>query len=332
MSPSSRGRPPKPLGLPGGGSGAGAGTQAQQRRVGGIPYFAVLEQQAEQHHLALQQQRLQDRRQRIKTIQDERKSTVIVYYSQDLLQPKHSELLYEMLQILGPQKRLDLFLLSPGGYPDAAFKMASFCRDFAEENFGVLIPHYAKSAATLLSLGADELVMGEPSELGPIDPRIQVPDNYGRNVQVSATVVKDALELIESLVGDFADKALKYMPLIERINLEVLGEYKRALESSKQYAEELLKTGKLLKDKRKAKKLAVSLAEGYYSHGYPIGARRAADELGLNVSYCRDDGALAPLWSAMWQLHTLCNDALTANNTLTMFESDMALLLPDRNV
>ena len=92
--------------------------------------------------------------------------------------------------------------------------------------------------------------MGSASELGPTDPRIEIKDEYGRKINVSATSVEDALKVIEERTSSDPVKSLKYMPLIERINLNTLGEYRRALLSSKQYAEELLKTGKLIKDKK----------------------------------------------------------------------------------
>ena len=326
MSPAREGRLPAPLDLPEE-SGASPTPAAAGPRV---PFFAQLETQAQQHQQALQAQRRADRLEHIKRIQEMRGSKVVTYYSVDTLEHDHTVLLYELLRMIGPQDRLDLFLRSPGGFADAAFKMAGYCRDFANEHFAALIPHDAKSAATLLSLGADELVMSDPSEIGPIDPRIVVRDNYGRSVQVSATSVKDALELLETLIGDSPERSLKYMPLIERLNLDVLGEYKRALESSKQYAEELLRSGKLLKDRTaaKAKRLAKNLAEGYYSHGYPIGPATARDKLDLEVTYCRGTAELDQLWTAIWQLHNLYDVTIReAGEPVTIFETEEAILM-----
>lgn len=178
--------------------------------------------------------------------------------------------------------------------------MAMLCRDFAIDNFGVIIPHYAKSAATLLCLGSDEIIMGPASEIGPSDPRIEIKDEYGRKINVSATSVEDALKVIEEYTQGDPIKSLKYMPLIEKINLNTLGEYRRALSSSKQYAEELLKTGNLLKNKRKYKAVAKKLATSYYSHGYPIKSDVARSELDFNVI-----DADEKLWQAIWQLHKL---------------------------
>ena len=46
----------------------------------------------------------------------------------------------------------------------------------------VIVPDYAKSAGTLIALGADRIVMGETSELGPIDPQITLSDGSGNRI------------------------------------------------------------------------------------------------------------------------------------------------------
>ncbi len=203
--------------------------------------------------------------------------------------------------------------------------MSRWCRQYAKQ-FNVIIPYYAKSAATLLSLGADTLFMGPSSELGPIDPRILIPDEYGRTMQVSALSIKDALKVIEGITEDNQEKALKYMPLIEKIDLKVLGEYERAIQSAKQYASDLLHMSNLLKDKDveetdandpkkkvpKHKNIAHQLTEGYYSHDYAIGADKAK-ELGFNVVCPGNDGFDPEVWKSVWRLHKMYDDMMRNN-------------------
>jgi hypothetical protein len=263
------------------------------------PYFIALQKQRDQHQKALESQRRNDRLQRIREIQSERGSKVVVYYSIGMLVPPHAKMFAELLQAIGEQDNLDLYLVSPGGLVDPALKIAKLCRAHAKRKLSVLLPHYAKSAATLLALGADELVMGPASELGPIDPRITINDNYGRQMNVSATAIRDALKVIEEFCGDSPERALKYMPLIETINLDALGEYERALAASKDYAKELLRSGRLLQDKSKLSGVVRKLAALYRSHGYPITAKDAREVFQFQVV------TPAPgTWSSMWQL---CN-------------------------
>lgn len=63
-----------------------------------------------------------------------------------------------------------------------------------------VIPDYAKSAGTMLALGADEIVMAPTSELGPLDAQIEHPDREG--LTVSALDVAGAL----GFLGDYANE------------------------------------------------------------------------------------------------------------------------------
>lgn len=72
------------------------------------------------------------------------------------------------------ERSLDLILHSPGGSASAAEQMVNYLRT-QFDNIRVIVPLQAKSAATMIALGADEIVMGRHSELGPIDPQIFVP-------------------------------------------------------------------------------------------------------------------------------------------------------------
>ena len=46
----------------------------------------------------------------------------------------------------------------------------------------VIVPDYAKSAGTLMALGADRIIMSETSELGPIDPQVILADRNGNRM------------------------------------------------------------------------------------------------------------------------------------------------------
>lgn len=220
-----------------------------------------------------------------------------------------------------PTERLDLFLLSPGGFADAGHKMATLCRAQAIGSFGVLIPYYAKSAATLLCLGADELVMGPASEIGPIDPRIQVPDQYGRAVNVSAVSLREALELLQRRVEGRPENALLYAPLLDKVDLNLIGEYERALKSSQQIAETQLSRYMLKGDPAKAAEVAAKLSTEYFSHGHAIERTEARDILGLQIV----DPPPA-MWDAMWQLHkhysALIENSPSTGRIHAIFESE----------
>lgn len=289
-------RRPEPIDLPALSGTVGIPQSAPPK----APFFLSLAAQRSAYFAGFEALRDNDRRQRIKNLQSQRDSRVVVYYSVGLLTPRHAELLHDLLEMRPPAKNLDLYLLSPGGYAEAGHKMAILCREHATESFRVLIPYYAKSAATLLCLGADTLVMGPASEIGPIDPRIRVPDQYGRLINISATSVRDALDMLEKRAKGSPEMAVLYTPLLEKVDINVIGEYERALKSSEQIARALLEQYMLKKDKRKARRIGTRLSRQYYSHGYSIDRLEARDSLGLNVL-----DATATEWETMWQLHKL---------------------------
>lgn len=112
---------------------------------------------------------------------------VCMYYSQRTKSLSQYDItpFYSMLKSIGDVDNLDLIIVSPGGDGAAAESLLDLCRKFCKRQLRVVVPVYAKSAATLIALGADEIVMGETSELGPIDAQVFVLQD-GQEQQVSA--------------------------------------------------------------------------------------------------------------------------------------------------
>ncbi len=71
------------------------------------------------------------------------------------------------------ERELDLFLHSPGGSAEAAESIVEYLRT-RFDHIRVIVPIAAMSAATMMALAADEIVMGAHSQLGPIDPQFTV--------------------------------------------------------------------------------------------------------------------------------------------------------------
>lgn len=83
--------------------------------------------------------------------------------------------LHRLIETLETGQPLTLLLNSPGGGIDSAEKMIYLLRQVSTSSPGaldVVIPDFGKSAATLMALGGDRIVMSDFSELGPIDPQI----------------------------------------------------------------------------------------------------------------------------------------------------------------
>lgn len=101
---------------------------------------------------------------------------VILYYSRLDKELSHADVLpfASLLRSVGTVDNLDLILHSGGGDGLTAEKILDLCRKYCTKTLRVAVPVYAKSAATLIALGANEIIMGETSELGPIDPQIYI--------------------------------------------------------------------------------------------------------------------------------------------------------------
>lgn len=94
-----------------------------------------------------------------------------------VIQDSDADMVEEMLRttLLSKDDKLVLILNSPGGDPLAAERIVHICRSYSRDgNYTVIVPKMAKSAATMISLGASEIWMSTTSELGPIDPQIPV--------------------------------------------------------------------------------------------------------------------------------------------------------------
>lgn len=220
-------------------------------------------------------------------VEEIRKSTVISYMASQnaLVGPEDAGMLVDTIEMILPETRkfdrLDLFLHSPGGFLDSAYKIIRICKEYSNE-FNVIVPLAAKSAATVICLGANEIVMTVFAELGPIDPIIQHP--YKPDVRVPARSIKDFFAFLNSTETEkiLVDPQFKTQ-MSSLLDPYLIGSYQTALNSSKQIAEKLLRENALKSNPGLVDEAVKKLTEFYYSHSYVID-RNEAREIGLNVT------------------------------------------------
>lgn len=164
-----------------------------------------------------------------------------------------------------------LLLLSKGGSIEPAYQISKLCRAHTTGKFVVAVPREAKSAATLLAIGADEIHMGPLSHLGPIDPQLG---------GLPALGVVQALEMIAELAQRFPGSWEMLSRYLQRVlNVEQIGYCQRISESAMQYAERLLLTKPHI-SKEKATQIAQDLVYEYKDHGFVIDIEEARQHLG----------------------------------------------------
>ena len=152
---------------------------------------------------------------------------------------------------------IDLILHTPGGIVLAAMQIVRAVEAHPAK-VTVLVPVYAMSGGTLIALAADEIVLGEFSVLGPIDPQI---------VGLPAA----------SIVRARDSKPIEH---VFDLTLVLADVSEKALDQVKRGAVELM-TPRL--EQAKAEELAAKLAGGHWTHDYALTATEAT-KIGLPVT------------------------------------------------
>ena len=153
--------------------------------------------------------------------------------------------IYDHLRALGKVDQLDLFVYSRGGDINSPWRIASAMR-MAAPVWNLLAPLAANSAATLLALGADEIVLGPQAELGPIDPQMAEQQGGPTQNNVGVEDVMAYVKFITERAGlsDQAALAASVSKLTERLDPVSLGEIYRTHSHIREVAAQMLRSRK----------------------------------------------------------------------------------------
>lgn len=202
------------------------------------------------------------------------------------------------------QVEIDVWIESPGGDANAAYKLALMLRH-AASYVRVVVPDYAKSAATLLALCGDEIYLAPGSELGPLDAQMPEEGSYSGSIsalniaRAADEVAREALGMAVAGGADLLvitglsraqtlDAVLKFSaefskPLVRQLDPKLVHHAKQMLLVTARYAEHLL----TMTNCQQAAEIAQRLVEDFPTHGYVI-ACDEADRLGLPVRALAD--------------------------------------------
>ncbi len=204
-----------------------------------------------------------------------------------------------------PIERLDVFLVSNGGVSTVPWRFVALFREFAK-SLNVLVPYRAYSAATLLALGADEIVMHPFAELGPIDPTVSndfnPTDQQGRRLGISVEDVRAYISFIKQTVGiTHEDELIKAIEiLVEKAHPLALGNVERFVSQSRMAAQKILKTHmKSESDEHLISEIVETLTSKLFFHGHPINRQEAKEDLRLKVNL----DVPPELETLMWNLY-----------------------------
>jgi hypothetical protein len=169
-----------------------------------------------------------------------------------------SRAFFSQRSILPRDEKIALLVDSLGGDAATAYRLANFLRRY-NGGFVAVVPGGAKGAATLLTLGADTIVLGDCAELGPLDV---LADGHAEgahaldavkaleNLHASALDALDRTAILLALrteknVEGILPLALEFaanltLPLLERVDLAHYTEMSQMMKTSEEYATRLL--------------------------------------------------------------------------------------------
>jgi len=175
---------------------------------------------------------------------------------------------------------LTLILHTPGGMTNATESIV----DYLHSKFPyieTIVPTFAMSAGTMISLSSDKIIMGRQSQLGPIDPQMVI---GGRSV--SARSIVDQFDKAKKDINENITNAHVWAPILSTLGHGLLVEAEKANDYSEKIVESWLK--------RKGFSNATKIAHHFNSpslhksHGKRID-KNEAKSLGLNIEDLEDN-------------------------------------------
>jgi len=255
----------------------------------------------------------EDRKKLIQIIEEKRNSKVIAYITSDrpnLETPIAGDvvsLIHDHILALKESDRpkLDLIIYSRGGQSDVPWSIVSMFREYTQDgSFNVLIPYRAHSAATVIAMGADEIVMTKKAELGPIDitmgngPYNPTEKDSHQRLPISVEDVTGYFALLEKVGCERPDEKMKgFESLTKHVHPLALGTVSRLLEQTKLVALRLLNTRANAFSEEQNHEIIRKISSEVYSHNHTISRTEAVKYIGLKqVKNAEEIGIADHLW------------------------------------
>jgi len=263
------------------------------------------------------------RQELIKKIEKQRDSKLIVYVSklEYMIDYNDIQVFSAMLDSVGVTEKIDLLIQSGGGLGVVAEKVVEMIRTYSTGEFRVIVPNLAKSAATMIAISADRIVMGVTSELGPIDPQIPVIQG-GVQHYVSAQSFVDARDRLEQETAAAVKDGNPYQAYIAQLsslNTGFIDHCEKALHFAEDFAVKALKNNMLHgkpNSARLARRIARNLnsASTYFTHGRTISAQVIRNNRPLNELVVEELDMNSDEWKSIFELYTRCELFLDSDN------------------
>lgn len=246
-----------------------------------------------------------DRKELYEWLEKKRESKLLVYFTGDRrgmetqIATDVLEYFSEQLDKIGKVDKISLLLYTRGGDTMAAWSLVNLIRQFCN-TFEVIIPSKARSSGTIISLGADNIMMTKQATLGPIDPSLnsplnpqnpQIPNNPQARIPVSVESIQGFFDLAKNELKVNNEENLKdiLLNLAGKVHPLVLGNVYRSRTQIQMVARKLLQKQLGADQTDKIDKIVSFLCSDSGSHDYAIYRNEARDELGLSIEKPDDE-------------------------------------------
>lgn len=239
-----------------------------------------------------------DRQAVIRAYQEEFGCRLIVVI--DTIFPDGIAFLEDLIYDASPAEDLHVLLDSAGGDGETAVRMIrsmqARCRELT-----VIVPDQAKSAATLIALGAHHILMGPTSDLGPIDPQFRLRREGGFELVAAKDIVAAVDSAMEAVTAS-PDTFPLHASLLADVNALMVQSARTAILRSDDLLRESLESNPTRTPDDVARLCAAlhgPLIEEPRSHAAPFGASDAQN-VGLPILHCDPSSRQ---WQIIWRLY-----------------------------
>jgi ClpP class serine protease len=273
----------------------------------------------------------QHRQELLQKLGDSIGRTAIAYFTSQIhpvvIDAVDADMLEEALRQSDLRRGLCLILDTPGGDGISAERIVRICRIYSKNKFDVFIARRAKSAGTIIALGADKIFMGETSALGRIDPQIVAKEKNGTQSVVPAHVVVKSFDYLVSKTKASVENKEVYLQQLGNYNAKEIELIRRQMKMTEDIALRCLKQGMWadMSEREIKRKIAPFVTPvTTKAHTRDIFFDEARNT-GLNVELVRHDTAL---WNIVCDYYILAWDFVTGKYCKLIESGDSHFSLP----
>lgn len=230
-------------------------------------------------------------------ITPERKVTVSIGLKEELdLESAFSEVDFKKFE------KLYLLVHSPGGSVRSSYKVARRIRK-AFPKIITFVPHLALSGGTLVALTGNEIVMGEMSNVTPLDIQVLYKDRY-----LSVNAMLRAFDALNNFFSTHSREEAPYpwVSLADKLDPVVFQTWIDTAQLTQLYATKILSDENSTFTRNEAEKIVTKFTQTYPTHDYALMAddlREIIASVCGEKAYVKGPADYPQLWEVMknWQ-------------------------------